>query len=146
MIIVQKVMDSNPGRPKLKHLQGFIYTVRIYAKANAFEMRTSNFKRSIQKIFFTKTKLNQYQRHSKVVKNCNNSLRNFDISLLHRGPLILTWRNRKEGDLRQRQKVQEDQQGGHPAAYESGFLIWQLRHQNRGMFQHLCTLLWHKYR
>lgn len=60
--------------------------------------------------------------------------------------LILTWRNRKEGDLRQRQKVQEDQQGGHPAACESGFLIWQLRHQNRGMFQHLCTLLWHKYR
>lgn len=45
-------MDSNPGRPELKHLQGFIYTVRIYAKANAFEMRTSNFKRSIQKIFY----------------------------------------------------------------------------------------------
>lgn len=102
--------------------------------------------KGVYKRFFTKTKLNQYQRHSKVVKNCNNSLRNFDISLLHRGALILTWRNRKEGDLRQRQKVQEDQQGGHPAAYESGFLIWQLRHQNRGMFQHLCTLLWHKYR
>lgn len=145
MIIVQKITDSNPGRPKLKRLQGFI---RIYAKANAFETRTSNFKRSIQKSLY------QNQTTNRLWINTRDTLRLLKTVTIHYGiltspyciALILTWRNRKEGDLRQRQKVQEDQQGGNPAACKSGFLIWQLRHQNRGMFQHLCTLLWHKYR
>lgn len=71
-------MDSNPGRPKLKHLQGFIYTVRIYAKANAFEMRTSNFKRSIQKIF--------YQNQTESIP-CRDTLRLLKTVTIHYGIL-----------------------------------------------------------